>query len=264
MPISTECPQCGKRLKAPESAAGRKAKCPQCGAAVPIPEPVYDAEEVFDAEIAGDEETVYDSEDEGGYRLGQAPPRPPLPAADRRACPMCGEMIKASAVKCRYCGEVFDASLKGSAGGGYADTETVRKFRREMHGVGGFWMFIGCLVLLVTVLAANAPPAQAEQVPVPILLGLTLLYFVIGTFVFLKHMWAVWVGLVFAYLSLVLNVIRIVSVMGAGVQGPAAGGFICGVIFGFLILGAVIVQSHRCIKWAGELRRADVPLNTVA
>ena len=263
MSISTECPECGKRLKAPDSAAGRKAKCPQCGAAVPIPEPVYDAEEVFDAEIAGDEETVYESEDEDGYRLGQVPARPPVPASDRRACPMCGEMIKASAVKCRYCGEVFDESLKGSTGGGYADTETLRKFRREMHGLGGFWIFLGCLVLFATVVAANA---QAEEVAVPILLGLTLLYFVIGTFVFLKHLWAVWVGLVFAYLSLVLNIIRIISVMGAlnGGQDPRVGGFICGVIFGFLILGAVIVQSHRCIKWAGELRRAGVPLNTVA
>ena len=29
-----------------------------------------------------------------------------------RPCPMCGEMILASAVKCRYCGEVFDETLR--------------------------------------------------------------------------------------------------------------------------------------------------------
>jgi hypothetical protein len=32
------CPGCGKRLKAPESAAGRTVKCPKCGTAVVVPE----------------------------------------------------------------------------------------------------------------------------------------------------------------------------------------------------------------------------------
>src|SRR5262249_4537250 len=30
----------------------------------------------------------------------------------RRPCPMCGEMILVSAVKCRFCGEIFDPALK--------------------------------------------------------------------------------------------------------------------------------------------------------
>ena len=30
----------------------------------------------------------------------------------RRPCPMCGEMIVATAAKCRFCGEVFDPTLK--------------------------------------------------------------------------------------------------------------------------------------------------------
>ncbi len=34
----------------------------------------------------------------------------------RRPCPMCGETILAAAVKCRYCGEVFDAVLKKGKG----------------------------------------------------------------------------------------------------------------------------------------------------
>lgn len=37
MPITTNCPGCGKTIAAPDSAAGRKAHCPHCGAVVDIP-----------------------------------------------------------------------------------------------------------------------------------------------------------------------------------------------------------------------------------
>jgi hypothetical protein len=37
MPIDIVCPSCGKRLKAPDTAAGKRVKCPQCSAAVPVP-----------------------------------------------------------------------------------------------------------------------------------------------------------------------------------------------------------------------------------
>jgi hypothetical protein len=37
MPITTNCPGCGKTIAAPDSAAGRKAHCPHCGAVMDIP-----------------------------------------------------------------------------------------------------------------------------------------------------------------------------------------------------------------------------------
>jgi DNA-directed RNA polymerase subunit RPC12/RpoP len=37
MAISFECAQCGKKLKAPDSAAGRSSKCPACGGKVTCP-----------------------------------------------------------------------------------------------------------------------------------------------------------------------------------------------------------------------------------
>ena len=44
------------------------------------------------------------------------PVRPGTAVGDRgpAACPMCGEMIIATAAKCRFCGEVFDPSKKQS------------------------------------------------------------------------------------------------------------------------------------------------------
>ena len=104
VPISVKCPHCGKRLKAPDSAAGKKAKCPGCGEAVQLPkEQVFEAEEVV--EEGGDDEfglgNLSESDAYGG------------PAEEaRKPCPMCGEMIVASAAKCRYCGEIFDETLK--------------------------------------------------------------------------------------------------------------------------------------------------------
>ena len=111
MPISFSCSNCGKKLKAPDNAAGKSSKCPQCGSPVTCPEPVYDAELV---EPLGGVDPYGDLDSDKPYAVAN-----PIPAAasaseteGRRPCPMCGEMIVATAAKCRYCGEVFDPTLK--------------------------------------------------------------------------------------------------------------------------------------------------------
>ena len=102
MTISVNCGECGKTLKAPDSAAGKKAKCPQCSAVVLIPEQIFDAEVVDDNESSGgdpfDDLSGEEAEDDG-----------------RKPCPMCGEMIVANAAKCRFCKEIFDPKLKKAA-----------------------------------------------------------------------------------------------------------------------------------------------------
>ena len=106
MTISVNCPECGKTLKAKESAAGKKAKCPACGGTIQIPEVV----EAVDAEAAEDDYGGGPNFDDfsGMEDSGAAVEREP----DRRPCPACGEMIAEKAAKCRFCGEIFDKTLK--------------------------------------------------------------------------------------------------------------------------------------------------------
>jgi predicted RNA-binding Zn-ribbon protein involved in translation (DUF1610 family) len=115
MSISFQCPRCGKKLKAPDAAAGKSSKCPGCGGTVTCPEPVYDAE-VVDMDLAPEKPSGFnpfaDLDDDKPY--GVAGPQPVQESSDdgRRPCPMCGELIVANAAKCRFCGEVFDPTLK--------------------------------------------------------------------------------------------------------------------------------------------------------
>jgi predicted RNA-binding Zn-ribbon protein involved in translation (DUF1610 family) len=117
MPISFTCAACGKKLKAPDNAAGKASKCPGCGAAVLCPEPVYDAELI--AETPGGPDPFGDLDADQPYAMAPEPVQAPAAEA-RRPCPMCGEMIVATAAKCRFCGEVFDPTLKKAKKGGKA------------------------------------------------------------------------------------------------------------------------------------------------
>jgi predicted RNA-binding Zn-ribbon protein involved in translation (DUF1610 family) len=103
MPISFPCLHCGKKLKAPDSAVGKASKCPGCGGMVTCPEPIYDAEVV---------EATSHFDDDKSYAMASPPPVRESTTESRRPCPMCGEMILTSAVKCRFCDEVFDPALK--------------------------------------------------------------------------------------------------------------------------------------------------------
>src|SRR5690242_3702361 len=115
MAISFSCAKCGKNLKAPDNAAGKTSKCPGCGSPVTCPEPVYDAEPI--EAPPGGLDPNGDVDTEQPYAMAPEPVTAPSAEA-RRPCPMCGEMIVATAAKCRFCGEIFDSTLKKVSKGG--------------------------------------------------------------------------------------------------------------------------------------------------
>lgn len=103
MPIQVTCSSCGGMFNAPDAGAGKKTKCPKCGGVIQIPMPAP-AEEIFDAEP--EFASPYTDDD---FAV-EPPPKQP-DDLDRKPCPKCGEMIALNALKCRFCGEIFDPLL---------------------------------------------------------------------------------------------------------------------------------------------------------
>jgi len=95
--IDFHCPHCNKSLKTSEDKSGRQAKCPGCGEVIAIPgtrEPEPD--------LASPVQAVQEAS-------FIKPTKLPTTPGDNRPCQACGELIKAAAIRCRFCGEVFQS-----------------------------------------------------------------------------------------------------------------------------------------------------------
>ncbi len=184
------CPSCQKKIKAPDSAAGKKAKCPSCGAVMMLPAPVQDAEPFGQDAPASDPFSTPAGNSGIGGLLDEADDMYSVerkPSGDsssdpfatgsssvadsqvpRRPCPACGEMIIMSALKCRFCGEAFDPGLKRKQrrGGGGEDDDLT----------GGDWLIaiictgIGCIVGIVWMIQGK--PKGGKMVGICVLVAI--------------------------------------------------------------------------------------------
>jgi hypothetical protein len=227
VPIEFSCGSCGKRIKAPDNLAGKRARCPQCQTAVEVPgggippAPIQAAPQPAGSPFHFDE---------------------PDPQADpdaRRPCPACGEPILVSAIKCRFCGEIFDRVLRERY-----DPRVKADFDRQINGLGCLWTFFGVLcvalvVLAISVMEGELDVASEELMVIGVIASAWLLA---GIGSFMKQVWAVWVGLVMSYLSVLVQV----ATMGGG---RAGGGCID---LGIMLIG--IWQAHKVLGIAKRMR----------
>jgi hypothetical protein len=155
-------------LKARETAVGRTRKCPVCAARVTCPGPgravdadIVDADivdaDIVDAEIiavaapAADRQAVdpyADLDDGGTYEVAGTAAGEDSPIEARRPCPMCGETILASAIKCRFCGEVFDPVLKKGKGKGKKPRKRSSRRSGDTNLAAGRHLMIGILLMI--------------------------------------------------------------------------------------------------------------------
>lgn len=187
MAIRFTCDHCGAKLKAPDGTTGRSTRCLKCGKAVTIPEPIFDAE-VVDEPGGGSEfitaADTFEEEDADPYGLKDEP-LGALPEA-RRPCPMCGEMIVASAVKCRFCGEVFDQKLK-KAEAKIKGKKGKKKYSQEDSDLStSDWLVcilcsnIACIVALIWLIQGKPKATKAILVSI-----VSQILFVVLAFIFL-------------------------------------------------------------------------------
>lgn len=238
MPIRAKCNACSTTFQAKERLAGKTVKCPKCSAELTIPEA---EEEVLEAETVDDEDeftAASDADDEFAAVESQSL------RGSRRPCPECGEDIAAKAAKCRFCGAVFDRRAKSR--GGRIDRETIEKFRKYAHGLGGAWIFFGVVAFGIGIAALSGalPRGGAGAEAGVVLLPLGLLWLGVGICVCLKHRWAIYVGLTMSYLSVVGNILVL---------------NVCAL----MLLLAIIIQAHQTLSQARKLLDAGVALDTM-
>lgn len=137
-------------------------------------------------------------------------------------------------------------SLPTGAAATPAAYKLVKDFRTQIHALGAFWIFIGGLALALVAFAASlVDPGESPALFMGILGGLGLVWLALGVLTCCKQIWAVYVGLVLSYLSLIGNLVTLNFNL-------------CSLI----LLIAAIAQAHRVISWARQMTHMGIPLTT--
>jgi DNA-directed RNA polymerase subunit RPC12/RpoP len=193
MSISFECTKCGKKLKAPDAAAGRSSKCPACGGKVtcPAPAPATKVAQRPAASPPPSSPTDLDdfkSDDDGTpYALMEPDPIPPPPPPAGDAAAAAGDgASSASSTKKR--------KKTGSKGKG---RDWLKKIAIAQKGI-----LVSILLQIVLYIGAYLTPPQFRLFT----LGAWMIAGLVGTvFTFLLaiHLYKTVVGILLSILTLI-------------------------------------------------------------
>jgi S1-C subfamily serine protease len=111
------CGNCKSRLKVPPTiAAGKKVKCPKCSELVTVTaQAVSESAPAAGKKSAPAVKPAAAQTDAGGYVFQESAAEPTPLAPAMKSCPFCGEQVLLSAVKCRHCGEFFEAEAAATS-----------------------------------------------------------------------------------------------------------------------------------------------------
>jgi hypothetical protein len=123
---------------------------------------------------------------------------------------------------------------------GAGDLVMVKKFRDQIHALGALWLVIGG-VGTATGVVLLVPSGGQDLLPGSVLIAMGTLWLAVGLFSLSKQMWAVYTGMVLSYLMLASAVLQL---------SP------CFAVFFVL----VVIQCHRVVGWAKQMRARGVPL----
>src|SRR5687767_106166 len=76
-----------------------------------------------------------------------------------------------------------------------ADVDKLRKFRQQMHALGGIWIFLGAVALGLGIFTLVSPNLAVHPIVKGIMLVSGVVHLTIGIMTCRKEMWAVYVGI---------------------------------------------------------------------
>lgn len=112
--VALSCPACGGSISTAGVAPGERVECPSCGKRLKL----------------------RSAPTEPSTPASPARPQPYTVAEPEKACPFCGESIKAVARKCRFCGEMLETAPSVHSPRP-ADSSNVQRAVESVSGVTG-------------------------------------------------------------------------------------------------------------------------------